>query len=1299
MYRLLTSTIIIVIGLTLLMIACTGADELVYSESFEQGMTGWKTYQTKPPQAELSVVTGDAADGQRFLQAEIPSGPGLAGPQFALKNLQPGRAYLIMAQVRGQGQMMLLSGTGVRQVRSNKTLTDRWEQIQLSKVLHAGARSTTICFLIPGKPQQALFQIDNVTVTKLDVPPLKDVPVPPVRFEAENWISPDWRGMDEAASGQAGAADRYWFRTQLIPFPQTSQPVDICARVNAFSGDKLRVETCNGGSRQTLAEQVIKQDGWQWVRFTGFSAAEMGESFAIYQIRPERGREQTLLDSIVLTTEPELSEAELDALPAYQQRPFAAVGRAVSGPVIDGQGDDAAWQQATTLQPFLSGLEGAAPQAATEAQIMWDDDNLYVRFHCAEPLLDPVNNRVNDFRKRYTERDSDTWKDQFVVLILQPPGSDHLYDFFINANGAVNDARAPLAEPWGGRDTSYNPPIDLAAHIGDGFWEVEMAIPWSAIGGPPDVEPWRACLGRRRSAEPEASTWNATPAGGFHLPDNFGALRFVDIAQSLAVDLPLRLAPTDNQIQVTTRAEQLPVTVLLGTRALQEGPVRSQFKILRDQPAVQWTFDLAESGQIVFAASVLDGATLQPLALSSEMTRMVEVSRATLQIATEGKWQARVGEAVVASGSGDDIDVLLPLSEGANVVSITFESGSGAFAGEFQGVPLVSDESWVMAGAEIPDRFYEARLDDTELPRAQVLGESALPGAKLIGAEAGPVTVRKTLLWRFSRIWPKPVPCLYVAQNCPQHVSFPNPGMPGRNLDDFRLYVGVPAGFEVLGASSYYHQFLKDLAVYAAAKVGTRTLGEEEYLVWEVTADKPVPYRNQDFVLSQLDVYVRATQAPDRDGTPQIAYWLEAEQGAVIEAPQFVPVQVLPPLRGKQPQTIRWQLWPSFLFRVDDHDMRRAALEAARQAGINEIVSGDEPELCAEYGMRRVGDTHFWGWGSYKTLAKEHPEWAQVDFDGNRSETILSPAYWLAEAWPAYEDILRDYMLRFKPESLIWDIETNPWKGYFCSFDERSLREFAAFAGIDVAGLTPQVIKEQHSEKWLDFVGQRCAELCRKTKDAIHEILPGAQFLVYSGYQTHSTLELYSVDWARIAALDAVDVASCGYGRSKAALTATREALGDIPLITGDLLAPYRRTEDRPVNAYTPARLLRRLTDSTNGVLLYARHSFDGRCYWAIGEVSQLSADHEEIFLKGKLLDRWGELGEANIPDSAVLEYEGQHLVAFMNEGGKPRTYRFKLPETGFTNGIEYYSQQAVQPDQSIELELAPGAVAAYVLE
>ena len=57
------------------------------------------------------------------------------------------------------------------------------------------------------------------------------------------------------------------------------------------------------------------------------------------------------------------------------------------------------------------------------------------------------------------------------------------------------------------------------------------------------------------------------------------------------------------------------------------------------------------------------------------------------------------------------------------------------------------------------------------------------------------------------------------------------------------------------------------------------------------------------------------------------------------------------------------------------------------------ITGERDPEVCAELGLRRIEVSHFWlGGKRLKNVIKEHPEYLQVDFDGNRSQTYLSPA-------------------------------------------------------------------------------------------------------------------------------------------------------------------------------------------------------------------------------------------------------------------------------------------------------------------
>ena len=132
--------------------------------------------------------------------------------------------------------------------------------------------------------------------------------------------------------------------------------------------------------------------------------------------------------------------------------------------------------------------------------------------------------------------------------------------------------------------------------------------------------------------------------------------------------------------------------------------------------------------------------------------------------------------------------------------------------------------------------FSSAKFDDSALPQARVLGDSDLAEAKLIAAKQGPVTLRKTLLWHYSRIWPKPGPYLHIAQNCPQYMVFPNPGLPGWMLEDFRLNIAVPAGFELLGATGYYGGHVEWLRIFSLAEGGTTVFDGEMYSIWEITA-------------------------------------------------------------------------------------------------------------------------------------------------------------------------------------------------------------------------------------------------------------------------------------------------------------------------------------------------------------------------------------------------------------------------------------------------------------------------------
>ena len=53
--------------------------------------------------------------------------------------------------------------------------------------------------------------------------------------------------------------------------------------------------------------------------------------------------------------------------------------------VIDGRLDDASWQKATWLGPFVDMEKGTPTQYDTRVAFLWDDDAFYVGFRCEEP--------------------------------------------------------------------------------------------------------------------------------------------------------------------------------------------------------------------------------------------------------------------------------------------------------------------------------------------------------------------------------------------------------------------------------------------------------------------------------------------------------------------------------------------------------------------------------------------------------------------------------------------------------------------------------------------------------------------------------------------------------------------------------------------------------------------------------------------------------------------------------------------------------------------------------------------------
>lgn len=168
---------------------------------------------------------------------------------------------------------------------------------------------------------------------------------------------------------------------------------------------------------------------------------------------------------------------------AQDTPPTYVCGRAESAIVIDGSGDDAAWQGARELSP-LRDIEGAAIPHHCRIKMLWDDEYLYILADMDEEQLWAA----------LKEHDSVIYHDPDFEVFIDPDGDglnyieleinelNTVWDLFITRPYRFDDPH--ILHDWDIRGLKHavnlrgtlNNPMDT-----DEGWSVELAIPWSSI--------------------------------------------------------------------------------------------------------------------------------------------------------------------------------------------------------------------------------------------------------------------------------------------------------------------------------------------------------------------------------------------------------------------------------------------------------------------------------------------------------------------------------------------------------------------------------------------------------------------------------------------------------------------------------------------------------------------------------------------------------------------------------------------------------------------------------------------------
>ncbi len=1150
-----------------------------------------------------------------------------------------------------------------------------------------------------------------------------DAEVGPWAFEAEEFVLPGgWVWDDPAASGGKAPKSDGLMTLDGLPFPRTSRPVTVYLRVwPGTQEEEIRLTTTDGGGKRQPVTSIKPEqiNRWQWLQFAPVAAEEVGDSFGVEFRRPSGVAGRTACDVVAISTRPDLDEAALDQAPMlFTPGPLAVVARTASAPNLDGLGDDPCWENAVACGGFVRLGSPAVAEADTTVKMVYDDANLYLLISSDEPILNVAQQRRHEFVAEKTQRDDLVYEDDSAVILLDPTNTGRqVYDFTVNAQGTVADARCTGPDLWETRDLGWDSGAQARGNIGEDVWTVEMAIPFADLGGTPGVgDRWQACLGRLAKARQETSSWNPS-AKGFHDPIQLGTLVFGDVTPGVSLTTPASLQLGGNEVtaSLSPLAGQ-PVGVYLYSGIAQvlaaskhpwsRPSERSRtygFVEVADKPAaVLQSFEVRDEGELSVEHAVFEAATLKPLYLTPALTRVAKSSVAQVGLACDGPYELYLNDELIGRGTeANDEAIVAPLQKGPNVFALKLEKGTAAIAVEPPGSRFTG-ETWKVAPADTTDATLAA-LDDVAWPMVKTTGDHPKLGP-IVGEPGQGVVLRRTLLWEKTRIWNTPVPAYYLARGPAQHFNVLVEGVKGRSLEAWTTYVATPPDFEIVGAGGFYATTTPDQPYFRCTQLGVQEVAGQDMRVVKVTADKPV-LAGRHYIMSMFNVFVRYR---DEAGEPadlehEFRYWSEANAGNVSEPPQSFKVRLLPKLSGQQPKTLLFELYGGWLGTMDEEALREEVLKCAQAAGFNEVTCGGSfarwlSDNAPRYGMRTAVGFNFEElyWVGLDAYLQEHPDERLVNLNGTPDDHYLCTTLVLGERWTVVEAQLASFIERNRPHVVTYDYEYGPLKdgGAHSCYCPRCLAAFREYAGLapDVT-LDAQVIKQQYAAQWIDFMARRVAQICAKLKEAIHRLSPGTHFSLYSGYQTPDQPERYGLDWRYVGELQACDFAVCGYGRPVEATATTIEALQGIPLAGGTIIRPYNTWETRPNVPITRAEVLLTALDCPGGVMVYNRNPMDGRSWYAVAEVSRLAATYEDLFLSG---------ARSSLPglDSRQVQVLGDGrttLICAMNGGSTPVEYAIVLPADAGA-GQEFYSGKLVDAGETVTCALEPGEAVVYVL-
>ena len=200
-------------------------------------------------------------------------------------------------------------------------------------------------------------------------------------------------------------------------------------------------------------------------------------------------------------------------------------------PTIDGKIDDACWEQAPVIKDFAALNSTIFAAYKTEAHICYDDARLYIAI---KALMPPgVKPAIEPGSKPNKGHDNYMFSDDIFEIMLDPGRS--LMDYYQIAVGAYGSTFDCFRRYGGAQlDRGWNGDWDSATHVADGYWSMELAVPFHNLGITADTKAvWGINL-CRTTWKPKGEQSSIAANGSFNNPQDFAIVEGLDVDFSKA---------------------------------------------------------------------------------------------------------------------------------------------------------------------------------------------------------------------------------------------------------------------------------------------------------------------------------------------------------------------------------------------------------------------------------------------------------------------------------------------------------------------------------------------------------------------------------------------------------------------------------------------------------------------------------------------------------------------------------------------------------------------------------------------